>query len=352
VLFEDGPFVQALGEIGAAVTVIPAPAAMLSVKKESRFAGTLASVPALLPFIRHLAKEFAPAEVIYLNSQKALVAGAPAGFLARKRVIWNLHDILTAEHFGSLNRRVAVSIANRFVDRVVVNSAATSDALRESGFRGTKIDTVYNGIDGAKFRPVDDAHRAEGLRKLGLPQQPVVGLFGRISRWKGQDVLVRALAELPTVTALVVGGPLFQDDEAYLAEVRQLATRLGVESRIIFAGSRPDVASLMPLCDVVAHTSTLPEPFGRVIVEAMSCGVPVVATNAGGAAEIVKHGSTGLLVEPGQPAELATAIRDVIVNAEAAAARAHRARREAAERYSIDQMVEGVKRAIALALQT
>src|SRR5690606_26419179 len=178
-----------------------------------------------------------------------------------------------------------------------VNSMATGSALAEAGFNDRNVDLVYNGIDENRFRPMSADARALGRRVLGLDADSrVVGLFGRIARWKGQQVLIEALADLPGVTALIVGAPLFQDDMLYLAEIESLASRLGVDDRVVFAGSRSDVAGLMPLCDVVAHTSVAAEPFGRVIVEAMLCSVPVVATRAGGALEILGDDEHGLLI--------------------------------------------------------
>lgn len=351
VLFEDGPFADALGAAGASVSVLNAPAAIQTVKKEAGSLSALASAPSLVGFVRRLSQAFAPDDVVYLNSQKALVAGAPAAAMAGKPAIWNLHDILTAEHFGTMNRRAAVFVANRFVSRVVVNSLATRVALQKSGFRGSTVDTVYNGIDDRTFEPIPLDARRTARRDAGLPHGVIVGLFGRVARWKGQHVLIQALTELAGVTALIVGGPLFQDDEDYLEEITALASSLDVTERVMFAGSRPDVAALMPLCDVIVHTSVAPEPFGRVIVEAMFCGVPVIVSSAGGAREIVGDNEYGLLVEPGNPNALVAAIRQVLASPIEASFRAQQALAAARSRYSMDGMVTGVRHAITSALE-
>src|SRR5690606_25546898 len=125
-----------------------------SVMKDAGLFATLLSVPPLAGFVRRLSREFDADDIVYLNSQKALVAGAPAAAMARKPAIWNLHDILTSEHFGSMNRRAAIFVANRFVKRVVVNSMATGSALAEAGFNDRNVDLVYNGIDENRFRPM------------------------------------------------------------------------------------------------------------------------------------------------------------------------------------------------------
>lgn len=349
VLFDDGPFVDELRAIGASVLVVDAPPAVRAVKKQSGAVAAVVSMAPLIPFIRQLSLAFADAGVVYLNSQKALIAGAPAAKRVRKPAIWNLHDIITAEHFGRLNRRAAVAVANRYASRVVVNSVATRNALIEAGYRGSEIDLVYNGIDTSRFVPADAASRANYRRELGLGDGPVVGLFGRIARWKGQDVLIRSLSAMPDVRGLIVGGALFQDDEAYLTELHALVDRLGIGGRVLFTGTRQDVAGLMAQCDVVVHTSTAAEPFGRVIVEAMLCGVPVIATRAGGASEIVADGVTGLFIEPGSVSGLVEMVRRVLGDARRAHEMAKRAREHAQSRYTIDSMTNGVRRSISLA---
>jgi len=104
-----------------------------------------------------------------------------------------------------------------------------------------------------------------------------------------------------------VGGALFGEDAAE-ARLRQQVTQAGMDDRVRFLGFRSDVPALMGGVDIVVHSSIQPEPFGRVIVEAMLAGTPVIATKAGGALEIVTEGDTGLLVPPGDAAALSQAL--------------------------------------------
>lgn len=348
-LFDDGPFVAALQNAHVDVTVLRAPAAVRAVKKQSGvFAAGLSMIP-LPPFVLRLAHEFSGAGVVFLNSQKALIAGAPAARLARKPVVWNLHDIITAEHFGAYNRRAAVAVANRFATRVIVNSNATKSALREAGYTGDEIDIVYNGIDHTRFQPIDASTKSLRRKQFGLGDEPVVGLFGRIARWKGQDILIRALPRLPGVRAFIVGGALFQDDRQYLEELHGIATEAGVQDRVVFAGSRDDVEFLMPMCDVIAHTSTAAEPFGRVIVEAMLCGVPVVATKAGGAMEIVFDGQNGVLVESGSVQQLAEVISRLLSNPSIRSRYVENALRSTRSTFTVAAMTNGIHRVLDFA---
>ena len=287
-----------------------------------------------------LAKRF---DVVYANSQKAMMVGVVVGWLSARPVIWHLHDILGTEHFSPSLSRVAVALATHGARRVLANSQASANAFVAAGGDPGAVHVVYNGVDPARFESVDGSTVAELRTSLGLDGSPLVGAFSRLAPWKGQHVLVEALAELPGVHALVCGAPLFGEDD-YAARLRQLAERMGVAPRVHFCGFRDDVAALMRICDIVVHTSVSPEPFGRVIVEAMMSARPVVATRAGGALEIVEDGVSGLLVAPKSPAELAAGVRRLLRQPGDARRIAQAGRESAVMRFSLDVMLAQIAR--------
>src|SRR5262249_31786566 len=133
--------------------------------------------------------------------------------------------------------------------------------------------------------------------------------------WKGQHVALAAVAALPEVQLIVVGDAMF-GERAYADDLRRRAKDLGIADRVHFLGFRTDVAYLMRMVDIVLHTSVAAEPFGRVILEGMLAERPVVATDAGGAREIVLNGLTGLLVPPGDPQALRVAMAELLPDAE------------------------------------
>jgi glycosyltransferase involved in cell wall biosynthesis len=276
-------------------------------------------------------------DVVHCNSQKAFAAAAAAAWLARRPVLWHLRDMLTPEHFSAAMRRLAVRTANLFAARVVCNSQATARAFVAAGGHARLVRVLYNGIDASAFA---DEPPSAARDALGLVEGFTVGCFSRLSPWKGQHVLLQALGELPGVRALVVGEALFGEEE-YARGLRRQAERLGVADRVRFLGFRSDVPRLMAACDVIAHTSVAPEPFGRVIVEGMLAGRPVVATDAGGAREIVAHAENGLLVPPGDAAALAAAIRSLRADPARARALAASGRRLALDRFSRAGMARG-----------
>jgi glycosyltransferase involved in cell wall biosynthesis len=148
-----------------------------------------------------------------------------------------------------------------------------------------------------------------------------------------------ALAQCPDAQALIVGAPLFPEDDVYQAQIYRQCRDLGLDARVRFVGDRPDVPDLMKLCDVVVHASTAPEPFGRVIVEAMLAGRPVVASAAGGVLEIVEAEKTGLLVRPGDPAALAAALTRLDREEGLAARLAAAAEKVAIDRFTLRSML-------------
>ncbi len=131
-----------------------------------------------------------------------------------------------------------------------------------------------------------------------------MAVFGRLAPWKGQQLAIKALRKLPGVHLMLVGDALFGEAD-YKLELQRLAADPAVAGRVHFLGFRRDVFPLMQAADVVLHASIAPEPFGRVIVEAMLSRRPILAARAGGAAEIVSDNVDGWLFTPGDETALA-----------------------------------------------
>jgi glycosyltransferase involved in cell wall biosynthesis len=305
--FTDGPAARDLAIAGREPMVLTGESNVLNIRRGASAFRLLSAAGGVLSLARSLAQAAQGYRVVCANSQKALFVAALATRFMRRPLVWFLHDILTDPAFSGNTRRAAVIFANLFASRVVVNSKATGRAFVAAGGRADRVRLVYCGFDLAAH-PKANAMAAKDLRgRFGLSDAPVIGLFGRLNRWKGQHVLLRALAKLPDVQAIIVGAALF-DYDGYEAELRELAHSEGLADRVHFTGFVEDVPNIMAGVDVVVHASTHPEPFGRVVVEGMLAGRPVVATRGGGVDEIVSDGETGLLVPPDDPPALAAAI--------------------------------------------
>ncbi|MEM9110809.1 MAG: glycosyltransferase family 4 protein [Planctomycetota bacterium] len=346
VLFCEGPFAALLRERQVDVQVR---SLSTRVQKHSRLWDQLMTVPAVFGASKYLAGIAKEHGVIFANTQKAAVLGAIAGRVSKRPLIWFLHDLLDADHFSSANRRAVIAITNRWGSYVISNSQATDDAYRKAGGK-LPTTVIYNGIDEDSFDRVADQASRTIRTELSVPDSSLlVGVFGRLTPWKGQDILLDALArkELADIHAVVVGEALFTgEDRAYAEHLRSRAASPSYSDRVHFLGHRNDVPKLMKACDVIVHTSTSPEPFGRVIVEGMLAGKPVIATNAGGAKEIISDGINGLLVEPGSVKCLANAISSLRSNPARGDELALAGRARAEQDFSVQQMVRGVNRVI------
>ncbi|MGH8000445.1 MAG: glycosyltransferase family 4 protein [Brasilonema sp.] len=331
-LFADGSFRNLLEQNHIRVQVLTTQA--IQVRKESSLAQGLGSLGQLIPLIFKVVQKAREFDLIYANTQKALVVGALTSFFSRRPLVYHLHDILSPEHFSQTNRRIAVTCANRFASLVIANSQASQAAFVAAGGRSEITEVIYNGFDSKNYQSHEsDVNQIR--QQLGLDGQFIVGHFSRLAPWKGQHILIEALAQSPVdVTAILVGDALFGEQE-YVQHLHQQVTALGLENRVKFLGFRSDIPLLMSACDLVAHTSTAPEPFGRVIVEAMLCRRPVVAAKAGGAMELVEHGINGFLVTPEKPDELAQVITTCFKEQQKTAAIANHAQMTASQRFDV-----------------
>jgi glycosyltransferase involved in cell wall biosynthesis len=345
-LFADGALRAALEAGGIAARIVSGGEGMDAVRKASRVPGFAASM-AVIRLARRVAHAARDHDVIYANSQKSFVVACLAGWLSRRPVLWHLHDILDGNHFSATNIRVVVALANLGAARVLAVSNAVREAFVARGGRPDRVHMVHNAIDARLFESLSPNEGAFLRAELGLNGEPTIGVFGRLARWKGQHVVLRALAKLDGVHALFVSDALFPEDHSYAEELREEAACSGLAERVRFLGFRGDVPRLMQAVDIVVHSSVAAEPFGRVLVEGMFAERPVIATRAGGALEIIEDGVTGVLVAPGNATELAQAIRDLVAEPERARSIASAGRKRSLARFNLSAAVDRIDRHIA-----
>lgn len=198
-------------------------------------------------------------------------------------------------------------------DRVIAISEFISRHILDNyPIEPEKLRVIPRGADTAIFDP----ERVSAERMIQLSEAwrledgvPVVMLPGRLTRWKGQGVLIEAMAHLRDIPVLCVLVGSDQGRVRYREELEALTEKLNLKSVVRFAGECRDMAAGYMLADVVVSASIEPEGFGRVSVEAQAMGKPVVGSNHGGVAETVRPGETGWLVPAGDPAALAGALR-------------------------------------------
>ncbi|MFC4517182.1 glycosyltransferase [Streptomyces ehimensis] len=235
-----------------------------------------------------------------------------------------------------VERRIGMSCS-----RVLATCSDEVRELRAMGIPGHRCSVVPCGVDTEHFTARGGTAAAPGRRNRHR-----LLAIGRLVARKGVDVAVRALADVPDAELLVAGGPpadgVPEDPEA--ARLTALARRLGVADRLLLLGCVPheDMPALIRSTDVVLCTPVY-EPFGIVPLEAMACGVPVIATNVGGHRDTVAHGETGLLVEPDYPAELARAVRSLLGSQRRLASFGAAGRARALDGFTWDHVADGVE---------
>ena len=372
ILGDDGPLRSAVEDLGVPCEVLPLPYRVASLGDASigfagvgRSRGRLAlavKAPAAafatlgyLTRLRHRLRSLAP-DLIQTNGMKAHLLGAWAA-PRRVPVVWHLHDYIGSR---AAMRRLLRASARRGVFGVAVSHSVAADAARSLG-RNVPVETVYNAADLDRFQPgPGDGSWLDALSGLS-PSSSVgvvrIGLVATFARWKGHEIFLDAVSRLPASTPArfyVVGGPIYKSagSQHDLSELRSMAEGLGLAGRVGFAGHQDDPAAVYRALDVVVHASTRPEPFGRVIVEAMACGRAVAAAPHGGAAELFEDGVSALACPPGDALGLSVVLNRLATDPELRVRLGAAGRAEAEARFDRARLSEDWSRVYARACPT
>ena len=267
--------------------------------------------------------------IVHTNTSVTL-GGAAAARIAGAPHVWHVREIYAGfERWWPAYRRLLAT-----ADALPCVSAATA-----AQFDRGPVRVVHDGLALLPER----GPRAESRAALGVAEDAfAVALLGRISPWKGQDVLVRALVDVPGAVALIAGSP-WAGEQRLERELRELAASLGVAGRVRFLGFRDDVEAVLGAADVVAVSSTQPDPLPNAALEAGAAGCCVVAADHGGLPEIVVPERTGVLVPPRDPAALAVALTELREAPDRIAALGAAARVRVREEFAAERLLERVQ---------
>jgi glycosyltransferase involved in cell wall biosynthesis len=264
------------------------------------------------------------AALIHTATARAHLIGALAARLSGLPLVWRLHDdtlpLSLARLFGRIPRRVLPN--SRFI-------AGRYLALP------APMTIIYNGVVIPARSPAAGSQR--------------VTLAGRLVRWKGQAVFIRAMAQvrrrMPEVQGEIVGSASAADDRAgllaggraYEQELRTLVEQLGLQGAVEFCANR-EPSTLYADTALAVHASILPEPFGRTVLEGMAAGIPVIGARGGGVPEIILNGITGRLTPSGEPDALADAIASLMLDPDRRRVMGRAGRQRAVDHFSLDRM--------------
>ncbi|HET7568459.1 MAG TPA: glycosyltransferase family 4 protein [Gaiellaceae bacterium] len=310
VVLEDGPLADWLDDAGVPPLRLPA-------HRFRRLDRSLATVLALRRAVREHG-----ADVVLSNQSKTHVAGGAAALLAGVPAVWWQHGVPQPSRI----ERAAAAVPAAAIACVSEDGVAAQRRLTPR----RRLERIPGGVPLGEVRAA--AGRGAAIReRLGWSDRVVAGVVARLEPWKGQELFLRAAAELAReddrLRFAVVGGAVLGWEGDYPQRLEALAAELGLGDRVHFAGHQEDAWAWLDALDVVVAPS-LGEPFGLTVVEAMALGKPVVATDSGGHRETVEDAVSGLLVAP-EPDALAAAIRRVVAEPELAASLAAGARERA-----------------------
>lgn len=350
---EEGPFTDQLRE--AAIETFRVPlltfsyGAQFSYGRHSRmliwlwwFPSRIRSAFGNFWYLPPLIRRLDPALVV-INSSTLLLSGILAR-LMRRRVLWHVREVI-----GSKKPKILDALAGAVIRFSAEKVVVYSEYSRRDMTR-LKVSVVR-----AVFDPVN-------LERFALKKEfsarHVVGFAGHIYYQKGWRTLVQAAfavsRRMPEVRFLVAGsshmiarpGGAAEKGSVFLKEevlMRRIVRDLGLEDRFAFLGQRIDMENVYPQMDCLVFPSITPEPFGRVIAEAMACGVPVIASDHGASSELIEEGVTGFLVEPGNPRALADALIRCLSHPQNAAVMGRAARRRAEALFNRERTIRPLR---------
>lgn len=316
VLPKNGPLKQKLEELDISVKVVPSVRAWLTRRNGiQRFFHLLAVIPFVFASVwglRQIVTRY-KVDLIHTNSS-VVIDGALAARTSGIPHVWHARELLIPEtvfnfFFGP---RVALSVIKRLSDQIIAMSFGVKQTFCQQS-DCSKVAVVYDGLELGTFQPV---HTKASIRsQFDISDNALlVGEVGRVSAIKGYEDLVRAAATvkkaIPNVTFIGVGGRP-KSGTAYEQKILKLISSYNLQDSFKFTGYRTDVSDIMSALDLLVLPSHS-EAFGRVLVEAMAAGKPVIGTTVGGIPEIIEDGITGLLVPPASPDDLAQAIIKIL----------------------------------------
>jgi len=279
-------------------------------------------------------------DIVHARSRAPAWSARAAANATGVRFVTTFHNAYGA---GSLLKRRYNAVMGAGERVIAISEFVARHAIETYHIDPAIVRVVPRGIDIERFDPerVSPERIIQLARQWGLPDSvPLVMLPGRLTRWKGHEVLIEALRRLgrPDFRCLIVGS----GGERYRRALEAGLKRRPPASAVGFAEDCRDMAAAYMLADVVVSASTEPEGFGRVVVEAQAMGRPVIATAHGGALETVRPGETGWLVPPGDPGALAAAIAAALdLSPEARLALAERAAAHVRANFTVARMTEG-----------
>jgi glycosyltransferase involved in cell wall biosynthesis len=266
-------------------------------------------------------------DTVYTNSA-AVLPGAVAATRMKTQSIWHVREI----YKNKIENKIVSFFLKNFSNKVIVNSKSTGKSIN---IESRKITVIYNSVES---KIASNKHKMNEIIKIGMA--------GRINRWKGQKLFVDCALQILKVYQNVefhIAGEAYQGEEFLRNNLVEYINEKNLSDKVILLGQVDDMTSFYDSLNIFVLPSIQPEPFGLVVIEAMSHKLPVIATNHGGPTEIVEDGITGYLVDFNNPNQMASRIIQLIENYELRITMGQNGYEKKLKCFSTDSMIKSIE---------
>lgn len=266
-------------------------------------------------------------DIVYTNTAVSF-SGAVAAKLLRKKNVWHIREIIKNKY----EKKIISVLVNVLSDVIIVNSKATGNSISRDS---KKIKVIYNAVDNKSDRHLSVNNKDKNGKII-------VGMAGRINRWKGQNLFVDAadlILKQEADVEFVIAGSAYSGEEYLEENLKKYINDRNLNEKVKLIGLVKDMEKFYESIDIFVLPSIQPEPFGLVVIEAMEHKLPVIATNHGGPREIIRNGDTGYLVEFTDPNEIVKKCLLLIKDDELRENIGNEAFRHKRQNFSVEKMV-------------
>lgn len=334
-LSEDGPLVEEIAKLDSEVHIQKLGILRRKYFNFSGLINRINTITAAKRYLSTLVKE-RKIDLIYSNTSAVLVGG----WVAKQNHIphiTHLHEIIKSPNWL---RIFLGKIINKNSKKVIVVSQAVKDNWIDQ-IDSKKMSLVYNGIDNHQYQIINKD--IIGDLPESIAGKLLIGMIARVNQWKGQSYFIeiaQVLSRNFDNLHFVIVGDAFPGTEHFIDELNETISKSGIKDKISYLGYRKDIPEILKTLDIFILPSILPDPLPTTILEAMASGKPVIATNHGGAREMVINGETGYLIPHDNPKQAALIIQELIENKEKRIAMGIEGQKRIKEHFSIEAYLE------------
>lgn len=284
--------------------------------------------------------------IIQTNDIYAHIYGGIVSKIKRIFCIWWFQDIPSKFFFVGLGRVFINLLGFLLPQRIIAISQAVKESF--SSFLSAKLLLVPLGIDFKRLETEDTETRVKLKESMGFNfKDIVVGMTSRVVPWKGHEVFLKSASllskEYPDLKFLIVGGTTF-GRSSYLYKLKKLSEKLGIDRKVVFTDFVYTMGDMLSVIDILVHASIRPEPFGLDIVEAMSLGKAVIASDIGAPREIIDNNKNGILFKSADPIALSKALREILDSPQKGIELGQAAKIKAKDKYPAEKLAKNFER--------